>query len=60
MKIKITFGELLDRYVWDEYCIMTGLNEWCINEGMVTRDEYAELTIEQAKQLGLVPEDWAS
>ena len=40
MKIKITFGELLDRGKWMQYCDMTGLSEWAMRDGLADSDEY--------------------
>lgn len=54
MKITITFGEILDRGRWDEFCELRGLNPWCLNEGRATRDEEATLTYEEAEKLGLL------
>ena len=33
---------------------MLGLNEWCINEGQMTPEETVTLTLEQARELGLL------
>ena len=54
MKITITIKELFDKNLWTDTCRLIGMNEWAVNEGLVSKDEYIELTIEQAIELGLV------
>ncbi len=54
MKIKITFGELLDKGIWDDFCNETGVNPYCMAEGLADRDDAREIEIEQAKQWGLI------
>lgn len=53
-KVLTTFGELLDKGVWDKYCDAYGLNVWCINEGQADRNEKCEITIDCAKEWGIV------
>lgn len=57
MKITITFGEILDRGRWDEFCDLRGLNPWFLNEGRGSRDEETTLTHEEAEKLGLLALD---
>jgi len=54
MKIRITFGELLDKGLWDDYCNLTGLNPYCMAEGQADSDEEVNIDAEQAKQWGLI------
>lgn len=56
MKIKITLGEMNDRLIWEEYCAEAGLNPWCLNEGLADADEEVELTEDQARRFGLLPQ----
>jgi len=56
--IKTTFGEILNQGNWDRFCDLKGINEWCINEGLANSDEKVELTIEEAKQVGILPSDF--
>ena len=53
MKIKITFGEILDAGAWDAFCDLRGVNPWCMNEGLATRKTETELTPEEALMIGL-------
>ncbi len=54
MKIIVTYGEVLDRYVWDKFCDMKGISEWCLKEGLADREDTAELTEDEARKLGLL------
>lgn len=53
MKISITFRELLDKGVWQEYCKLKGCNEWMIAEGLASENEIIDLSLEECKQIGL-------
>jgi hypothetical protein len=55
MKILISAGELIDRGLWDAVCEMRGLNEWCVNEGLMDSNDELIFTAQEAKQLGLIP-----
>ena len=57
MKVRITVREVMDKYLWDEVCEMKGLNEWCVNEGLMGSDEELEFTEEEAKELGLLKKE---
>ena len=54
MNIQITAGELIDRGRFDEYCAISGLSPWAINEGQMDRDEMISIDSETAKKLGLL------
>lgn len=53
MTIKITLGELLEKYDWEKSCKILGINEWCLNEGLANSDDEVEITEEQAKKIGI-------
>ncbi len=57
MKVSVTAEELIDRGVWDEVCELTGLNPWCVNEGLMDSDEYITLSLEEAQKLGILREE---
>lgn len=54
MKIIITAGELLDKDAWMEACKLLGLNEWGVNEGLISHDDEFTLTEHQARLLDLI------
>lgn len=54
MNVVVTYGEIFDRYLWTKFCDMKGLNEWCLKEGLADRDDRAELTEAEARELGLL------
>lgn len=54
LNVVITAGEALDRGIWGGLCVIKGLNEWCMNEGLCDRGERFELTEAQAIELGLI------
>lgn len=54
MKIIITVRELVDLALWEDYCSFTGKNPYALKEGLLSPDEEVTLTIEEAKELGLI------
>lgn len=52
--VNFTFGQILDKGVWEEFCEWKGMNEWCINEGRADSSEKVEIPISKAKELGLI------
>ncbi len=54
MNIKITAEEAIDKGIWEELCEIKGLNEWCVNEGLMDSDHEISLTEKEAKELGLI------
>lgn len=55
INVLITADELIDRGLWLAVCDMQGLNEWCVNEGLMDSDHQIKLTEDQARDLGLLP-----
>jgi hypothetical protein len=53
MKLTLTIREL-SNYNWDKVCAVTGLNPWCMAEGLASGDEAVELTEEQAREIGVM------
>lgn len=39
--------------VWDKFCQLTGTNPWGRNEGIISITDKFQITLEQAKELGL-------
>lgn len=51
----ITIKELKECGIdWSDVCRVTGGNEWAINEGLLDEDSSIELTIEEARKIGLL------
>ena len=53
-QVKITIEELFQGGIWEDYCRVCGCNEWAVNEGLVRKDEVVYLTLDEAKELGLI------
>lgn len=56
MKIEMTFREIKDSGVWDEFCEMRGYNPWMLAEGTALSSDIELLTFDEAVELGLVKE----
>ena len=54
MKIVVTAREALEEGYWAELCSVKGLNVWITSEGLTNEDDTFELTLEEAKELGLI------
>ena len=57
MKISLTASEILDHNIsglWMKVCDMRGINEWCINEGLMDGGEILTFTEDEAKELGIL------
>jgi hypothetical protein len=50
---ELTFGEISERGLWDEFCALKGINPWCMNEGLASKNELVTLTREEADEIGL-------
>ena len=55
VKIKITVQEINDKGCWLEFCLLKGINEWAMNEGLMDPDEVFFVTAKEADKLGLLP-----
>lgn len=53
MKIVVTALEVLRNGNWLEFCKEKRINEWAMNEGLMSGDEEFELTIDEARRYGL-------
>ena len=53
MNIIVTAGEALEMGFWERLCDLKGWNVWAVNEGLMDRDDRIELTLEEAKKLGV-------
>lgn len=54
MKIIVSAHELMDKSLWSEFCSMTGMNVYAVYEGLLDINAELELTLKQAKELGLI------
>jgi len=57
MKIVVTFAEILNKGKWDEFCEDKGINPWCLNEGLATRDEEVTLSEIESKKYNFIYEE---
>jgi hypothetical protein len=61
ISMRLTAKELMDRGVWQEYCDLTGTNEWAISEGLMDSSETLTVDHALAYALGMTdvepPED---
>jgi len=52
MQIFLTFGEILQKYNWEKFCEMRGLNPYMIKEGLANSSDSIELTVEEFIAIG--------
>jgi hypothetical protein len=60
MKITVTAREILDApssTSWDDFCEKRGFNVWVINEGLMDPKEEFSISLEEARDYGLLEED---
>lgn len=51
MEYVLTASEILDRYNWERFCALRGINVWAINEGLMDYDEEFILTEKELEQI---------
>ena len=51
--MQITPCELFELDVWVEYCDLKGIDPYCISEGLMDTDEVLEISIQDARDLGI-------
>ena len=54
MKITITANELIEKGVWEKFCLLKNYNVYGINEGRIDLNTVFELSEEEAKELHLI------
>lgn len=54
MEITCTFKEINDSGHWEEFCDSHGINRWCMNEGLADSSTLATITVDEAKQYGMI------
>ena len=52
--MRITVDELIELSKWEEYCELKGWSPHIVKEGQIDHDEDVELTLTQAKALGII------
>ena len=60
MKIKATAREIKDAPrlgAWGIYCSATGLDEWCLADGRMEDTEELDISLELAREIGLLSKD---
>jgi hypothetical protein len=53
LKISTTLGEISDYYNWKKFCELREWSVWCIKAGTAAYDTKVELTMEEAKEIGI-------
>ena len=51
--VTLTLGEILERYDWDKFCEIRGINPWCINEGLADSEDEIKLVLMEAREIGV-------
>lgn len=55
--VNIPLGEALDRCNdWDAFCREVGLNPWCLNEGLASKDDPVSVSVATARKHGILRE----
>jgi len=49
-KMKITVREIFKLGLWNKYCEENGINEWAVNEGLMSEDEVVEWNIKESEE----------
>jgi hypothetical protein len=60
LKVEVTFGDILDAPLlgsWDYICEKYGLNVWILNEGLADRKDKYEISIADARYIGIIKND---
>jgi len=51
--VTLTLGEILEKYDWDRFCELRGLNPFCINEGLADSEDEIKLILSEAREIGI-------
>jgi len=52
--VTITAGELIDRGIWKEFCLLRGIDEWAVAEGLMDSEYEFSLSKEVAERFELI------
>lgn len=55
--VQVEAQALLDAGRWQDYCEKYGVNEWAVNEGLMSADEKLSVSLSDAKRWGLLEEE---
>jgi len=55
-KINVDYGDISDSYFWDEFCSKYGINYYCMNEGLVNRDDTIAILLSDALAWNIIQE----
>lgn len=56
IKVDITASELIERGLWLRACELFGINEWAVNEGLMSSDKVFTIDEDVAVKWGLLTE----
>ena len=57
MKLTYTANEIMVCGDWLKFCEIKGINEYAMNEGLMSGNEEFELTEDEAREIGLIAGD---
>ena len=57
MRITVTFGEIMDAGLWEEFCELKGIDVYCVAHGLAETDTERSVSKLEAQVLGLIPQD---
>ncbi|MBT7913457.1 hypothetical protein HN588_06070 [Candidatus Bathyarchaeota archaeon] len=50
-KITVSVRWLMDNWLWEEYCEVSGTSLWAVNEGQIDSDENVEVPAELMRRV---------
>lgn len=57
MNIEITAWELLEKWVWKNFCEKKSINEWAVKEWLMNTDEKFSITDKEAMDLWIIKKE---
>lgn len=51
--IKISLGEIIEKYDWDRLCVIKRWSTYIVNEGVADSNEITELSLAEASYIGI-------
>lgn len=54
LTITVSIGWLFDNHKWIDFCMLTGYDEWAVNEGLASIEDTVSVAFTDAVTLGIV------